>query len=212
MIRIIIAALLSCISINIPFADQIVVLNKHFTHTAEGGADKYMGFCLFQPSIDLPQNLVDPVDYSNGTVYFRLKVNSKPSNKPAWYNFGFQQGTHPFAEHFCDRIEITTAKTYEWNQPLSTWWKPNDPKLHVDYSKPVNRLMAVLWDENPQSQPPIGRPLGIRRLVDARYHQILFSHGRSPCKPSWSPTKANLKAFPKPNHPFPNSASTPSTR
>jgi len=129
-------------------AEQITILDEHFVHTNEGNNDKKMGFCIFKPYVDMPSNLVEPIDYAHGAAYFRLRIKNKPTTAKAQYNFGFQQGDHSLGEHFSDRIDITTAKTYQWSQPLDEWWKPDNH--HVDFTQPVNRLMVVLWDDQEQ--------------------------------------------------------------
>lgn len=127
-------------------AEQVLVLDRQYTHTADGGDDKYMGFSIFQPEEGVPENWVDPVNYAGGTAYFRLTVYSRPSEKSAYYQFCFQRDLgYGFQELCSGRKRITTTGVYEWNEPLSSWWEPEDERYHVDFTRPISRLLVVCW-------------------------------------------------------------------
>ncbi len=127
-------------------AEQMLVFDRHFTHVAEGNDSKYMGFSIFALDEEVPYNWITPINYAAGTAYFRLTVFSKPSEKPVYYQFCFTRDVRYGYQELCSSHEaIRTTGVHEWNEPLSSWWEPENERLHVDFTRPPYRLMVVCW-------------------------------------------------------------------
>ena len=69
---------------------ELVIIDEVFTHQSSGGDDKKMGFSEFHLPEDAPSNWVSPVNYKDGTVYYRVSVLTKPDTRLIYYQMGFQ--------------------------------------------------------------------------------------------------------------------------
>lgn len=115
-----------------------------FHHSGAQTSSQY-----WEPELNQPADYTAPTDYSGGTVYVKLVVDNKPSDKPlqALVCFWRHQGAKKFKEETCrgaDTLILTTEGTYYATLgSLDSWWKKNGK---FDWSKPVSLGRIMLKD------------------------------------------------------------------
>lgn len=119
-------------------ADQFVAMDETWVHTPDLPDSHYHT----NPSASTPANWKSPVDYSQGTAWVYLEVQTKPTAQPTKFQVCFE-ATPTYA---CtdQSPTYTTTGTYEWSTPFANFWSP--PGTQVDWTLGVNKLACILKD------------------------------------------------------------------
>lgn len=144
------AALTVTFAASSALADQFVAMDETWVHTPDLPDSHYHT----SPSAQTPANWTSPVDYSQGTAWVYLEVQTKPTAQPTKFQVCFE-ATPTYA---CtdQSPTYTTIGTYEWSTPFANFWSP--PGTSVDWSLGVNKLACILKDtmNNKPSQDNVG--------------------------------------------------------
>jgi len=150
-------------------ADQVVVTDVTYTHSAETTSDSHYHVT---PLAGTPSNWNSPVDYIKGSVHVLLEVKTKPAgDTPTKFQICFE-GTPSYA---CTEQSPTYTKPgkYEWNSAFSS------PGFYfggqVDWSKGVNQIALILKDT--MNNKPAGDPKYMP--TDLHVEVSLLSQGAS---------------------------------
>jgi len=118
-------------------AGQFVLVDMGFTQTSASHPLK--------ASPGVPANWLEPVNYAEGTVYIRLEVLSKPSDKPVKFQFsvfGTASGRGPQNQAAGSLFEVTKPGVYEWHEPLPNFWN----HVGIDWSRGLNSMRLIVKD------------------------------------------------------------------
>ena len=99
-----------------PNLNQLVLLDVTHTHNTITRA-----FSPFPIPPGFPENLVSPVDYAHGTMYQRVQVITKPTNKAVQYQQCMFQDAIDAAKQVCttaSKLQFTGTGTYYSNQSM----------------------------------------------------------------------------------------------
>ncbi len=137
-------------------AEQFVAFDISYEHNSVTAPYSHH---WVKPSPETPANLVSPVDYSKGTVYYYLEVISKPSAQPTQFHNCF--GTKPHYSCGPYAPKYTTTGVYEWSAAVPKFsyfdmsdWKQGmgstsfiltDPKLGNVGPEQVGAATAALF-------------------------------------------------------------------
>jgi len=107
---------------------QITLIDITNTHTVELVAIPQgvtgRAFSWWNLPSGLPTNLVSPINYSQGTVYQRLEVLSKPSSVPVQYQLCIFQDEMIPEKHVCGpQPTFYTTGVYDNVTTLSSWYQ-----------------------------------------------------------------------------------------
>ncbi|HWR26381.1 MAG TPA: carbohydrate binding domain-containing protein [candidate division Zixibacteria bacterium] len=139
--------------------NQLILLDVTHTHNTAVSSIPVPGsgkaFSFFNFPSWMPNNLVSPNNFAQGTLYQRLKVMTKPSSKPVRYQICLFQDQIIPSKHACSTnslLTFTGPGTYYANQPMSTLYQYSK----ITWTRPLLIEMLVVADGN-------GKP------VDDRY-------------------------------------------
>ena len=110
-----VAAKLTVISPNL---NQIVLLDVTHMHSTASKA-----FSSFPIPSGFPENLVSPIDYAHGTVYQRVQVITKPTNKAVQYQQCMFQDAIDASKQVCttaSKLQFTGTGTYYSSQSMTS--------------------------------------------------------------------------------------------
>lgn len=120
------------------YADQFVALDETWEHTADLPDSHYR----VDPSPETPADWTTPVDYTDGTAWVYLEVQTKPTTQETKFQVCFE--ATPTYACTAQSPTYTTVGTYEWPTKFSDFWSP--PNEFVDWSQGVNKLANILKD------------------------------------------------------------------
>jgi hypothetical protein len=114
-------------------AEQFVLVDADYLHDKESHA-------YAKPLTGIPTNWRTPVNYAEGTAYYRLEVFEKPSTENlnmgvcfvgvSYCCFGYQRFTAP--------------GVYEWKFAIPSMWQYDK----VDFTKPITQIPFIMRDRN----------------------------------------------------------------
>lgn len=119
-------------------ADQFVAMDQTWEHTPDLPDSHYRE----KPSAETPGDWTSPVDYSDGTAWVYLEVQTKPTAQETKFQVCFE--ATPTYACTAQSPTYTTTGIYEWPTPFSDFWSP--PNEYVDWSQGVNKLASILKD------------------------------------------------------------------
>lgn len=119
-------------------ADQFVAMDETWEHTADMPDSHYR----VDPSAETPADWTSPVDYTDGTAWVYLEVQTKPTAQETKFQVCFE--ATPTYACTAQSPTYTTVGTYEWSTKFSDFWSP--PNESVDWSQGVNKLANILKD------------------------------------------------------------------
>lgn len=131
-------SLVLSLSTSTAWAAQFVALDDTWIHTPDLADSHYRA----SPAAATPADWTSPVDYSQGTAWVYLEVQTKPSAQPTKFQLCFE-ATPTYA---CTNQSptYTATGTYEWSTPFADFWSP--PSTSVDWTLGVNKLACILKD------------------------------------------------------------------
>lgn len=104
-------------------------------------------FSFFNLPSWVPNNLVSPVNYAQGTLYQRLQVMTKPSTKNVTYQICLFQDTITASKHACSaesKLKFTSPGTYYAQQSMPSLYQYNN----LVWSRNLLIEMLVVKDAN----------------------------------------------------------------
>lgn len=114
-------------------ADQFVLVDADYTHTKESHA-------YGTPGPGQPANWKTPVDYADGTAYYRLEVFEKPSAENLNMGVCFVGGSY-----CCFGYErFTKPGVYEWSFAIPSMWQFGT----MDWSKKITDVPLIMRDRD----------------------------------------------------------------
>jgi MYXO-CTERM domain-containing protein len=114
-------------------ADQFVLVDADYVHTKESHA-------YATPGPGQPANWKTPIDYANGTAYYRLEVFEKPSTENLNMGVCFVGGSY-----CCFGYQrFTKPGVYEWSSPIPTMWQFDT----MDWSKKITEVPFIMRDRD----------------------------------------------------------------
>lgn len=120
--------------------EQFTLLDATYTHNTETKA-----FSFFPIPGGVPDNWYLPANYVGGTIYMRLEVFSKPTDRGVNYQICVFQGARVKENHACARYQFFTSPgVYTWQQAVSSLWQFNE----IDWTKPLTETMLVVKDKD----------------------------------------------------------------
>ena len=119
-------------------AEQVVVFDAHWTHTADTPDSHYR----LPPLAATPANWVSPVDYTKGSAYVHLEVLTKPTNTPTKFQVCFE--ATPTYGCTAQSDAYTTTGVLDWATPFSGFWSPAGET--VDWTQGVHDIAVILKD------------------------------------------------------------------
>jgi hypothetical protein len=119
-------------------AEQVVVFDAHWTHTAETPDSHYR----LPPLEGTPANWVSPVNYANGTAHVHLEVLTKPTATPTKFQVCFE--ATPTYACTAQSDQYTTTGVLDWATPFAAFWSP--PNESVDWTQGTRNIAAILKD------------------------------------------------------------------
>jgi hypothetical protein len=134
----VIACLAALVSPTLAAADQFVAMDETWEHTPDLPDSHYR----VKPSAETPADWTSPVDYSDGTAWVYLEVQTKPTAQETKFQVCFE--ATPTYACTAQSPTYTATGTYEWPTPFSDFWSP--PNEYVDWSQGVNKLANILKD------------------------------------------------------------------
>jgi MYXO-CTERM domain-containing protein len=120
------------------WADQFVAMDETWEHAADLPDSHYR----VKPSAQTPDDWTSPVDYSDGTAWVYLEVQTKPTEQETKFQVCFE--ATPTYACTAQSPTYTEIGTYEWPTPFSDFWSP--PNEYVDWTQGVNKLANILKD------------------------------------------------------------------
>ena len=115
-------------------ADQFVLVDADYTHTTQSHA---YGTPV---GVGQPANWKTPVDYADGTAYYRLEVFEKPSTENLNMGICFEGGSY-----CCFGYErFTKPGVYEWSFAIPSMWQFDT----MDWSKKITGVPLIMRDRN----------------------------------------------------------------
>jgi hypothetical protein len=157
-------------AITVAHADQVVVTDVTYTHSADTTSDSHYHM---NPRAGTPSNWTSPVDYIKGSVHILLEVKTKPAgDTPTKFQICFE-GTPSYG---CTTQSPTYTKPgkYEWTSTFASdkgFYYGGD----VDWSKGVNQIALILKDT--MNNKPAGDPKYMP--TDLHVEVALLSEGAS---------------------------------
>ena len=114
-------------------ADQFVLVDADYAHTKQSHA--YGTLATGQPA-----NWKTPIDYADGTAYYRLEVFEKPSTENLNMGICFEGGSY-----CCFGYErFTKPGVYEWSFPIPSMWQFDT----MDWSKQITGVPLIMRDRD----------------------------------------------------------------
>jgi len=141
---------LVCAAPSAAFADQFVAMDDTWEHTPDMPDSHYR----VKPTAETPTDWLSPVDYSDGTAWVYLEVQTKPTAQETKFQVCFE--ATPTYACTAQSPTYTTVGTYEWPTDFSDFWSP--PGEFVDWTQGVNKLACILKDtmNNKPSEDNVG--------------------------------------------------------
>lgn len=151
------------------------------------------GFAQYKPLSAYPQynngNWLSPVNWVNGTIYFRAKVFSIPKNQPSMkLGFCFWQNKPKFGEECSKNISVPGVAGTErrWSQTLKSFNKINGAA--INWALPRWKAGFVVRGPNGPVSPKAGMNWGGQNPdhwypLNIHYTAVLVINGG---EPNWS--------------------------
>ncbi len=181
-----IASSAAVLNVKDPLA-QLLVLDVRHTHSTTTGN----GFAFFPVPANIPENLVYPVNYAGGTLYQRVEVITKPTDKTVLYQICAHQNEISHYQHTCSQalgLSFTTPGVYYnsismpllYNYNNMDWWSRFYKLMLVVRDSAFNPvddqvMFAGLWDGSPD--------FSLYFPMEVRYTAIIVPPGGGP--PVW---------------------------
>lgn len=131
-------ALSSVVASRAARADQFVVLDETWDHTPDMPDSHYR----VDPTPATPDDWVNGTDYSDGSAWVYLEVQTKPTDQETKFQVCFE--ATPTYACTAQSPTYTTVGTYEWETRFSDFWSP--PGTQVDWAQGTNRIACILKD------------------------------------------------------------------
>jgi hypothetical protein len=114
-------------------AEQFVLVDADYTHDKESHA-------YAKPLSGIPTNWRAPVNYAEGTAYYRLEVFEKPSAE------NLNMGVCFVGVSYCcfGYERFTKPGVYEWSFAIPSMWQYDK----VDFTKPITEVPFIMRDRN----------------------------------------------------------------
>jgi hypothetical protein len=114
-------------------AEQFVLVDADYTHDKESHA-------YAKPLPGIPTNWRAPINYAEGTAYYRLEVFEKPSTE------NLNMGVCFVGVSYCcyGYARFTGPGVYEWSFPIPSMWQYGA----VDFTKPITEIPLIMRDRN----------------------------------------------------------------
>ena len=114
-------------------AEQFVLVDADYTHDKESHA-------YAKPLSGIPTNWRAPVNYAEGTAYYRLEVFEKPSTE------NLNMGVCFVGVSYCcfGYERFTKPGLYEWSFAIPSMWQYDK----VDFTKPMTEVPFIMRDRN----------------------------------------------------------------
>jgi hypothetical protein len=132
--------------------------------TTPANVCNHEAFKFFQMPAANPANWISPVNYSNGTLYQRLQVITKPSATPVMFALCMFQDETISSRHACGsltKLRFTATGTYTSTQTMTSLFQY---ATAIDWTRKPNVIMLHITDANkvqPDSYPEyLGRWFG----------------------------------------------------
>jgi MYXO-CTERM domain-containing protein len=119
-------------------ADQFVVLDETWDHTPDMPDSHYR----VDPTPETPDDWVNGTDYSDGSAWVYLEVQTKPTDQETKFQVCFE--ATPTYACTAQSPTYTTVGTVEWETKFSDFWSP--PNTEVDWTQGTNRIACILKD------------------------------------------------------------------
>jgi len=114
-------------------AEQFVLVDADYLHDKESHA-------YAKPLAGIPTNWRAPVNYAEGTAYYRLEVFEKPSAE------NLNMGVCFVGVSYCcfGYARFTKPGVYEWSFAIPSMWQYDK----VDFTKPITQIPFIMRDRN----------------------------------------------------------------
>ncbi|HWR26517.1 MAG TPA: PGF-pre-PGF domain-containing protein, partial [candidate division Zixibacteria bacterium] len=130
-------------------SNQIVLLDVTHNHTTTVSNNPVSGsgkaFSFFNLTSWIPNNLVSPVNYAQGTLYQRLQVISKPTTRNVKYQLCVFQDQIIPEKHACtdrSRLSFNSPGTYYADQPMTSLYQYGN----ISWNRSLRIEMLVVSD------------------------------------------------------------------
>ncbi len=134
----------ACVLIAMPAgAEQFVAADVTYVHSTQNTSHSHY---YLKPSAATPPSWRSPVDYTTGTVYMHLEVETKPTSDAAKIHVCFIQGNPGYA---CSTYSspFTAPGTYRWTANVVSLSRNGI----VDWAKGIPSLTIILTDASPRN-------------------------------------------------------------
>lgn len=128
----------SLIGASTALAQQFVAMDETWEHTPDLPDSHYR----VEPSSETPADWTSPVDYSQGTAWVYMEVQTKPTEQETKFQVCFE--ATPTYACTAQSPTYTAVGTYEWATDFADFWSP--PGELVDWSQGDNKLACILKD------------------------------------------------------------------
>jgi hypothetical protein len=132
------AALLTSLASSVALAEQVVVFDQTWEHTADLPDSHFR----MPPSAETPADWVSPIDYSQGSAWVYLEVHTKPTDQETKFQVCFE--ANPTYACTAQSPTYTEVGVYEWETPFADFWSP--PGEFVDWTQGTNNVACILKD------------------------------------------------------------------
>jgi len=127
-----------CLCSSVALADQVVVFDQTWDHTADLPDSHFR----MPPSAETPADWVSPVDYSQGSAWVYLEVHTKPTDEETKFQVCFE--ATPTYACTAQSPTYTEVGVYEWETAFADFWSP--PGELVDWAQGTNNIACILKD------------------------------------------------------------------
>lgn len=118
-------------------AEQFVLVDADYTHAGDGTMPSH---AYHAPTGTQPKNWQTPINYAEGTAYYRLEVFEKASEENLHMGICFVGGSY-----CCFGYEqFTKPGVYEWSFPIPSMWQYDT----MDWSKNMTDVPLIMRDRN----------------------------------------------------------------
>lgn len=119
-------------------AGQLVVMDETWVHAPDLADSHYR----VTPTMDVPEDWVSPIDWTQGSVWVHLEVLSKPTAQETKFQVCFE--ANPTYACTLQSPTYTEVGVYEWESTFAQFWSP--PGEFVDWTQGVNKFACILKD------------------------------------------------------------------
>jgi hypothetical protein len=118
-------------------AEQFVLVDADYVHAGDGTMPSH---AYHAPTGTQPKNWQTPINYAEGTAYYRLEVFEKASDENLHMGICFVGGSYCCFGY----EEFTKPGVYEWSFPIPSMWQYDT----MDWSKNMTDVPLIMRDRN----------------------------------------------------------------